>query len=471
MMTRIAPARRPDTQLRGVGAFRAVNTCEVELSQPLPDIPATEPANGQDYARARVLVRLHTTPMGLVELDVPREGLAASALARHIWATLAPRMNTHLREDGLEAPQTLDASGLPVRSPPECLRQRARFLADAPFLSVIIPTRERPDHVARCVRSILATGYPGARYEIIVADNAPQTNATAEVVAREFAHAPVRYIREDRSGSASARNRGLTIAEGEIVAFTDDDVIVDTHWLTELAHAFSYADETPISCVTGLVMPMELASQAQVWFEQYGGFSPGFERRLYNMSSHHPHTPLYPFRAGIFGTGNNMAFRRRALAEIGEFDPALGNGTPALGGVDSEALLRTILRGYTLLYEPSAIVHHAHRADYAGLRRQIYSYGVGLTAYYLKTLMCDPRVVPDFLRQIPHGLRFALSPHSSMHANKRTGYPRELTLLEFRGMLYGPLAYLRSRRVYGKHTPDTTAHERLSGHDDANGRE
>ncbi len=462
MMTNIEPATHQDTLPRGVGAFQAVNMCEVELSQPLPDISATDPTNGQEYARARVLVRLHTAPLGLVELDVPREGLAASMLARHIWTTLAPRINTHLRADGLEAAQMLDSAGLPAYALPECLRRRACFLADAPFLSVIIPTRERPDRMARCVRSILANVYPSTRYEVIIADNVPRTNATAEVVAREFADAPVRYIREDSPGSASARNRGLTLAEGEIVAFTDDDVIADTHWLAELARAFSCAVEAPISCVTGLVMPMELTSQAQVWFEQYGGFSPGFERRLYNMSNHHPHTPLYPFRAGIFGTGNNMAFRRRALAAIGNFDPALGNGTPALGGVDSEVLLRMILRGYTLLYEPSAIVHHAHRADYDGLRRQIYSYGVGLTAYYLKTLMSNPRIVPDFLRQIPQGLRFMLSPHSSMHSNKLTGYPRELTLLEFRGMLYGPLAYLRSRRVYGKHTTGARAREYTS---------
>jgi hypothetical protein len=115
-------------------------------------------------------------------------------------------------------------------------------------------------------------------------------------------------------------------------------------------------------------------------------------------------------------------------------------------------LLRTILRGHRIMYQPSAIVHHMHRRDYASLRRQIYSYGAGTVAVMLKTLGSDPRLIPDFLfRRLPRGLWFALSPSSSKNASKRAGYPSELTRLELRGMLAGPLLYARSRRRYGRH--------------------
>ena len=162
--------------------------------------------------------------------------------------------------------------------------------------------------------------------------------------------------------------------------------------------------------------------------------------------------PLYPYAAGRFGTANNLAFRRSALLELGGFDPALGNGTPALGGVDFEMLLRTVLSGRRVVYQPSAVIHHLNRPDYESLRKQIYAYGAGMSAVMIKTLGSDPRLLPDFvLRRLPRGLWFALSPRSSKNEQKRSGYPQELTRLELRGLVEGPVLYARSRRRYGPH--------------------
>jgi GT2 family glycosyltransferase len=256
----------------------------------------------------------------------------------------------------------------------------------------------------------------------------------------------VGYLREDLPGSASARNLGVRHARGEIVAFTDDDVVVDRHWLAELARGYDAAAD--VDAVTGLLVPMELETAAQVWFEQYGGFGRGYRRQVYNLGPFRRDDVLYPYSAGIFGTGNSMSFRRSSLEEIGGFDPALGNGTPALGGVDSEVLLRLILRGKTLVYEPRSLAHHAHRRDYAGLRRQVFGYGAGLSAYLLKTAIENPRLIPGIAGRVPHGLRYALSPRSGKNADKRRDYPRELTRTELRGIAYGPIAYLRSRLRY-----------------------
>jgi len=81
----------------------------------------------------------------------------------------------------------------------------------------------------------------------------------------------------------------------------------------------------------------------------------------------------------------------------------------------------------------------------------MYGYGTGLTAYLLKTLLDDPRRIPGFLRLVPRGVRFALSPSSTKNAGKDESYPRELTRLELLGMARGPVAYARSRRRYGPH--------------------
>jgi hypothetical protein len=130
---------------------------------------------------------------------------------------------------------------------------------------------------------------------------------------------------------------------------------------------------------------------------------------------------------------------------LGSFDPILTNVDYKLSGEDIEIFLRIITKGYRLVYEPSAIVHHLHRRDYAGLRKKIYSYGIGFTAVLLKFLIDHPYFVPGFFSKIPAGVRFALSSDSSKNAQKNAEYPKELTRLERRGMIIGPLIYLRAR--------------------------
>ena len=193
------------------------------------------------------------------------------------------------------------------------------------------------------------------------------------------------------------------------------------HWLTEVARAFAAFPEADV--VSGLLLPLELDTDAQLWFEQYGGFSRGFDRRIFDLNAHRPRDePLYPWTAGLFGTGNNFSFRAGALREIGGFDPALGNGTPALGGVIAR-FAPDRLTGHTIVYEPRAIVLHAHRPDYDALRRQVYAYGAGLSAYYLKTLLANPALLKDFARKLPVGLRFALSSGSSKNSGKTAKLP------------------------------------------------
>ncbi len=424
---------------------------EIELGEPLPVLDTRVSPDGSSYMHARLLVRLHGEPLGWVALSfTSADRLEPSDLAATIWPEVRRRAESHMARDGQSVPAALPPTGLGGAGHTVCARDRQAFLETAPELSVLVPSRERPDRLKRCLDSILSCHYPRDRIRLVVVDNAPETDATKRLVGEYAERANVTYAREDATGSASARNRGLRAVSTEIVAMTDDDVLVDRGWLTEVARAFA---STPnAAAVSGLLLPLELDTQAQLWFEEYGGFSRGFDRRVFDLDSNWPSDePLYPWTAGLFGTGNNFSFRAEALREIGGFDPALGNGTPALGGVDSEVLLRTVLNGHTVVYEPRAVAWHAHRPDYDGLRRQVYAYGAGLSAYYLKTLLASPQLMGDFARKVPVGLRFALSSRSSKNIGKTASYPRELTWLERRGMLYGPVGYARSRRKYGRH--------------------
>lgn len=417
-------------------AFQPVRLLEVELSQPLPSISAYDARTERCYQRAQVLVRLHTRPLGLVDLHLDEDGLSAAAYADQIWQDLRQAINDHLRQDGLPEMTGLTVAGLPYSEEPTCLRKRNQFLAEPPFVTVVVPTRDRTEQLATCLPSLVALEYP--RYEIIVVDNAPQTSATADLIGQHYSHLPhVRYVREDRPGRPWARNCGMRHAQGEIVAYTDDDAVADPHWLAELARGFQTTDN--VACVTGLALPAELETQAQVWFEHFGGFSKGFSERIFDLTEHRPANWLYPYSAGIFGAGVNMAFKTSALRALGGFDPAFGNGQ------DIEAFFRVIIRGYRLVYEPGALIYHSHRKDYSALKKQLYRYGVALTAFVTKCIIDDPKRVFDIGRKLPYGLFYALSSKSSKNYKKGSSYPPELTRIELKGMLYGPLAYFRSR--------------------------
>jgi glycosyltransferase involved in cell wall biosynthesis len=421
--------------------FSPVRVLEVELGQPLPAISAYDEKTRQHYSRAVCLVRLHTQPLGLIELQLDECETRADEYARRIWRALGATINEHLRQDGLPPVEGLDAGGLSHTSPPRCLEERAAFFAHAPFVSIIVSTRDRLEHIQRCLHSLVSLHYP--HYEIIVVDNAPSTNALADYMRQAYQDVPwVQYVREDHPGASRARNRGIRVARGEILAFTDDDVVADPCWLLELIRGFGLAAD--VACVTGLILPLELETPAQNWFEEYGGFSKGFSPLIFDMAEHHPRTPLHPYTTGRFGSGVSMAFTAEFLRSVKGFDPALGPGRPAQAGEDLTLFFQVMTRGHKLVYTPASLLYHLHRRDYVGLRKQMYSYGIGLTAYLLRNMLANPRLLFDFVGRLPYGLYFTLSGRSPKNSKKSTDYPRDLTMLELKGMLWGPFAYFRS---------------------------
>lgn len=419
---------------------------QIDIDRPLPSAPPAEAPSGRTHRRAWALVRLHTRPLGTVEMDIPAGGLSASEVGQRIWSALGQAILEHLRQDGLDAVHGLAASGLPSTDRPGCLRLQDQLLAAAPLVSVVVATRDRPLLLAACLRSLQTLAYP--RYEIIVVDNAPRGNETVELVGGMVrdGKAPVGYLREDTPGLSSARNSGLRAARGDLIAFTDDDVLVDRHWLTHLVAAFRRTER--VACVTGNILPLEIETPAQLWVERFGGLGKGDAPRIFDLAAHRAPGPLFPYAAGMFGSGANVAFDTRLLRAMGGFDPALSTGTPARGGEDLAAFFTVLTRGYRLAYEPAAIVRHRHYREEAELRRQLHGYGVGLTAYLTKVVLDDPRRAVDLLGRIPRAAAFL----ARRQARRGTGvgYPRGLCRTELVGMAYGPLAYVRSRLRAGR---------------------
>ncbi len=256
--------------------------------------------------------------------------------------------------------------------------------------------------------------------------------------------AGVRYAEGAARGLAAAHNAGLRHVAAPLVAFTDDDVVADERWLERIVAAF---EETPgAACVTGRIVPFELVTRAQELLEGYAGYDKGEARRVYDLGPGRPRDPLFPFAAGKLGSGANMSFTRAALDEAGGFDPALGAGTRARGGDDLAAFFEVLQRGHRLVYEPGAVVAHRHARDASVLRRQMYGYGVGLTAYLTKCVLDRPGLLPAALRGLPAAAAHVLRPGSDKNARLPAGFPPELIRAERLGMLAGPFAYLASRR-------------------------
>ena len=377
------------------------------------------------------LVRVGGRPVGMVQALVGPEDEPALLLAA-----------TARRELGAELEAQLAAPAQAVPAEPY-----------APLATIVIATRERPDRLARCLESVEALRYP--RLEVVVVDNDPVTDVTAELIKERYADR-VRYVREPVRGLAAAHNRGVAEALGEIIAFTDDDVVIDPRWLTALAAGFTGPDgrnDPRIGCVTGLILPAELRTRTQVMLEAHGGFTKGFHRRGWRLDRPPADEPLFPFTAGRFGSGANMAFRTEVLRDLGGFDPAIGTGTPARGGDDLLSFFRTVVNGHHLVYQPEALVWHHHRERPEDLDNQAYGYGAGLGAYLTAAVAREPGMIPALLRRLPGGIRYALdntgarpAPSDQQPASGHA-WPARLSRLQRRGLLYGPVGYLRSRRL------------------------
>jgi glycosyltransferase involved in cell wall biosynthesis len=311
-------------------------------------------------------------------------------------------------------------------------------------LTVAICTRGRPKLLERCLRSVLAlrpeNDADPRHFEILVIDNDSPDDATGRVVS---SLPGVQYVREPRPGLDFARNAALARSSGTWTAFLDDDVTVDFGWLDGLEEAV--AEHPDAAAVTGLVLPAELITEAQITFERRGGFGRGCRKLRFTLPAE-PENPLFPLGAGIFGAGCNMVLRTDAVRALGGFDEALDTGPSLPGGGDLDVWSRLIRAGHVLVYEPRLLAFHRHRPDRASLRRQYWSWGEAFMAYLLKTARADPRERAKAAQLVKWWMRYqAHTVAASLRG--RDGHGADLALAEAAGGITGLTgSYGRSKR-------------------------
>jgi glycosyltransferase involved in cell wall biosynthesis len=258
-----------------------------------------------------------------------------------------------------------------VESSEGLLEQLDRFAETSPVsadaLSIISCTRDRPEALGRCLASLMAQENRAG--QVIVVDNSSQRSA--EAVTARFSG--VDYVHEPRRGLSVARNTGIRVSRGALIAYTDDDVEPSPSWTREIVHAFS---STTVDAVTGLVLPARLDTPAQCFFQfRMGGFGAEcvpliFDRRFLDE------TCAMGAQVWRIGAGANMAFRRSVFDRVGLFDERLGAGASGCSE-DSELWYRLLAGGGACLFEPRAVVVHHHREQWSELRRQVRAYMKG----------------------------------------------------------------------------------------------
>lgn len=394
----------------------------------------------------RLRVRIHERQLGELVLRADEQGVVdAEAISAGILMRLLPALLRAGIIGWLELPPERRRASPWGENPTAAIRSGLDAIlatgwecprdTELPSITVAVCTRDRAPDLARCLEAISRLDYPN--FDVVVVDNAPSTDATRELVTRQFPN--VRYVLEPRPGLDWARNRAILSATGEVVAFTDDDVLVDPWWLRAYGRVFAASPE--LAAATGSVVPAELDTPAQMLFEEHGGFLRGWDSRWYRSPRlDHPET-VWHHGAGKFGTGANMAFRRGVFDTVGGFDPALDVGTASNGGGDLEMYFRVLQEGFCLAYVADASANHRHRRDLDGLQYQLGQWGEGMAAYITRCEEHYPGEKKAFRRLRRWWYTQYIPRRVVRSLLGRTAVPARFAVSEARGGLRGARSY------------------------------
>jgi glycosyltransferase involved in cell wall biosynthesis len=247
-------------------------------------------------------------------------------------------------------------------------------------------TRNRPDKIRQAVTSVLANDHPDFDLTIIDQSTTDETRvALADLIETD---ARLSYVHTVEAGLSRAYNTGVGRTTGDVLAFTDDDCIAPTDWLSTIGAAFDADDEADL--LYGQVVPAHLDDDSAVL------------------------TPLLvieqPERLGrghgfrVFGMGANFAARRRLFDRIGGFDEILGGGGPLKSSQDYDLAYRTYKAGSVIALRPEVAIRHDGRREHADWPALLKNYGVGDGAFYAKHVRCrDPYALWLLVRRLVGG--------------------------------------------------------------------
>lgn len=235
-----------------------------------------------------------------------------------------------------------------------------------PEISVIICTKDRPHSIKNCLDSLLNSTFKP--FEIILVDQS--TKNDTRKMALQIKNLNIRYIKARARGLGYARNVGIAAATAPILAFTDDDCIVQKDWLACIFTSFS--ENSEIDGVFGKTKPYQ--SHLHV-----GNICPctftsvnDKEHVIQKPGKHWEH----------IGFGNNMAFKKSLFTKVGGFNVYMGAGSIGKSAEDAEFSLRVLVAGKKLFYSPHMQIAHDRWMTEVEMKRQNTAYVCGEVICY-----------------------------------------------------------------------------------------
>jgi GT2 family glycosyltransferase len=216
-------------------------------------------------------------------------------------------------------------------------------------------------------------------WELIIVDNNSNDN-TKEVIDsfinKSSLH--VKYVIERHQGISHARNMGIREARGHIIAFTDDDCIVDRYWITAISKEF-HADESIAGIGGRVLLYNKLDRPVSIRVHE--------ERTILSSTD----------RILKFMIGCNMAFARPVFDEIGIFDTDFGVGSRFASTEDLDFLYRVYKKGLKIVYSPDILVYHNHgRRSDEQIKSLMQGYAIGRGAFYCKYILRGDKDIIHF---------------------------------------------------------------------------
>ncbi len=224
-----------------------------------------------------------------------------------------------------------------------------------PFVSIIIPSHNRPKCLQQCLAAITELDYARDKFEVIVVDDGSSTQLDP-IVDLFSAKINLHLLKQEHAGPARARNRGVKQAKGEFLVFTDDDCRPTPGWLETLMNFLAIKPDSMIGGEILNALPGNSFSSASQALVSYLYF-------YYNKNSKEAH----------FFTANNIALSKKCFLAVGGFDQEWR----IAAAEDREFCDRWLLSGYQMTYAPEAVIYHAHPMSLTGFWDQQFNYGRG----------------------------------------------------------------------------------------------
>lgn len=237
---------------------------------------------------------------------------------------------------------------------------------EKPFVSVVMTVLNVERTIGECLQSLLNLDYPKDRYEIVIVDGMSKDNSRRIIMDFIKKHKrPLIRLYKKKGSIGAGRNEALRFAKGEFIAITDGDMVVDPAWLKELVQSFEEgiagvggpndnADKNPLTkCISSLDIQ-------------------GPSNDVVPLISPNPYSKGFTTKKDVYASVcRNTCYRRHVLDEVGGFDETL------IGAEDPELNMRILKRGYSLRYNPKAVVYHHHRTNLKAFFRQQRLFAVG----------------------------------------------------------------------------------------------